>query len=246
RDVDELRLAGRGQHLPWLAALMVVGALGLAGAPPFGTFLGKALMEEAALEAGHPWLIGLFVVVAALTSAALLRATGRVFLGLGPRRGAAATAPRAPDEAAVRHPHVHATQVVPAGRRLAGALAIGLAPGLTGAVQEAGDHFTDRPAYAAAVLTGSTGQVPADPHPPVHLAGPALWAVVSTLLGLGLALAALGADRLPVRLRDRLGRAWDPAAAWLRGLHNGQIADSVTWLVVGLAGFGTLLALVVR
>ena len=248
RDVDELRLAGRGRHLPWLAALLVVGALGLAGAPPFGTFLGKALMEEAALEAGQPWLIGLFVVVAALTSAALLRATGRVFLGLGPReRGAAAaTTPRSPDEAAVRHPHVHATQVVPAVALLAGALAIGLVPGLTGAVQEAADHFTDRPAYAAAVLQGSSGQGPAEPHPPVHLAGAALWAVVSTLLGLGLALAALGADRLPVRLRDRLGRAWDPAAAWLRGLHNGQIADSVTWLVVGLAGFGTLLALVVR
>ena len=248
RDVDELRLAGRGRHLPWLAALLVVGALGLAGAPPFGTFLGKALMEEAALEAGQPWLIGLFVVVAALTSAALLRATGRVFLGLGRReRGAAAAATsRSPDEAAVRHPHVHATQVVPAVALLAGALAIGLVPGLTGAVQEAADHFTDRPAYAAAVLQGSSGQGPAEPHPPVHLAGPALWAVVSTLLGLGLALAALGADRLPVRLRDRLGRAWDPAAAWLRGLHNGQIADSVTWLVVGLAGFGTLLALVVR
>jgi multicomponent Na+:H+ antiporter subunit D len=82
-DVDERRLRGRGRHMPWAAALMVAGALGLAGVPPFGTFLGKALMEEAALEAGTPWLIGLFVVVAALTSAALLRATGRVFLGLG-------------------------------------------------------------------------------------------------------------------------------------------------------------------
>jgi multicomponent Na+:H+ antiporter subunit D len=82
-DVDERRLWGRGRHLPWAAALMVAGALGLAGVPPFGTFLGKALMEDAALEAGTPWMIGLFVVVAALTSAALLRATGRVFLGLG-------------------------------------------------------------------------------------------------------------------------------------------------------------------
>ena len=86
-DVDERRLAGRGRHLPWLAALMVAGALGLAGMPPFGTFLGKALMEEAAVETGLPWLIGLFVVVAALTSAALLRATGRVFLASG-RAGA--------------------------------------------------------------------------------------------------------------------------------------------------------------
>jgi formate hydrogenlyase subunit 3/multisubunit Na+/H+ antiporter MnhD subunit len=79
RDVDERRLQGRGRHMPWAAALMVLGALGLAGVPPFGTFIGKALMEEAALSAGHPWLIALFVVVAALTSAALLRATGRVF-----------------------------------------------------------------------------------------------------------------------------------------------------------------------
>ena len=244
-DVDELRLAGKGRHLPWAAALMVVGALGLAGAPPFGTFLGKALMEEAALETGHPWMIGLFVVVSALTLAALLRASGRVFLGLGQRRSSTVTAPLAP-EAARPHPHVHATQVAPAVLLLAGALAVGLAPGVTGAVEEAADHFTDRPAYVAVVLGATGDQGPAQSHPPVYLAGPALWAALSILLGLGLALAALYADRLPVRLRSRLARAWDPAAAALRGLHNGQIGDSVTWLVVGLAGFGTLLALVVR
>ena len=244
-DVDELRLAGKGRHLPWAAALMVVGALGLAGAPPFGTFLGKALMEEAALETGHPWMIGLFVVVSALTLAALLRASGRIFLGLGQRRSSTVTAPLAP-EAARPHPHVHATQVAPAVLLLAGALAVGLAPGVTGAVEEAADHFTDRPAYVAVVLGATGDQGPAQSHPPVYLAGPALWAALSILLGLGLALAALYADRLPVRLRSRLARAWDPAAAALRGLHNGQIGDSVTWLVVGLAGFGALLALVVR
>jgi len=244
-DVDELRLAGKGRHLPWSAALMVIGALGLAGAPPFGTFLGKALLEEAALETGHPWMIGLFVVVSALTLAALLRASGRIFLGLGQRRSSAVTAPLAP-EAARPHPHVHATQVAPAVLLLAGALAMGLAPGVTAAVEEAADHFTDRPAYVAVVLGATGDQGPARSHPPVYLAGPALWAALSILLGLGLALAALYADRLPVWLRSRLARAWDPAAATLRGLHNGQIGDSVTWLVVGLAGFGALLALVVR
>jgi multicomponent Na+:H+ antiporter subunit D len=141
---------------------------------------------------------------------------------------------------------VHATQVAPAVLLLAGALAVGLAPGVTGAVEEAADHFTDRPAYVAVVLGATGDQGPAQSHPPVYLAGPALWAALSILLGLGLALAALYPDRLPVRLRRRLARAWDPAAAALRGLHNGQIGDSVTWLVVGLAGFGALLALVVR
>ena len=71
-------------------------------------------------------------------------------------------------------------------------------------------------------------------------------AAISALLGLGLAAAAPYADRFPLRLRRHLERAWDPAAATLRTLHSGQIGDSVTWLVVGLAGFGTMLALVVR
>ena len=244
RDVDERRLAGRGRHLPWLAALMVAGALGLAGVPPFGTFLCKALMEEAAVETGLPWLIGLFVVVAALTSAALLRATGRVFWG--PRGGAGAAATRSPDEAAVRHPHVHATQVVPAVGLLAGAVAVGLAPGLADAVQDAAGRFTDRPAYAAAVLRGAGDLARAGAHPPLHLGGPALLAALSALLGLGLALAALLPDRLPPRLRGGVARAWGPVAATLRGLHNGSIGDSVTWLVVGMSTFGGLLALVVR
>jgi multicomponent Na+:H+ antiporter subunit D len=245
-DVDERRLAGRGRHLPWLAALMVAGALGLAGMPPFGTFLGKALMEEAAVETGLPWLIGLFVVVAALTSAALLRATGRVFCGLGPRGGAGAAATRSPEEAAARHPHVHATQVVPAVGLLAGAVAVGLAPGLADAVQDAAGRFTDRPAYAAAVLRGAGDLARAGAHPPLHLGGPALLATLSALLGLGLALAALLPERLPPRLRGGVARAWGPVAATLRGLHNGSIGDSVTWLVVGMSTFGGLLVLVVR
>jgi multicomponent Na+:H+ antiporter subunit D len=244
RDTDELRLAGRGRHLPWTAALLVAGALGLAGVPPFGTFLGKALLEEAAIEAGRPWLIGLFVAVAALTSAALLRATGRIFLGLAPGPEAAARR-RGPDESAIRHPHAHPTQVAPAVALLAGAVALGLWPGLTAAAEAAAARFTDRPAYAAGVLDGAAPVAPAA-HPPVPLAAPAFWAALSALLGLALALAALRPDRLPAGPRDRLARAAAPAVAALRRIHAVQIGDSVTWLVVGMAGFGALLALVTR
>jgi multicomponent Na+:H+ antiporter subunit D len=312
-DVDERRLRGRGRHMPWAAALMVAGALGLAGVPPFGTFLGKALMEEAALEAGTPWLIGLFVVVAALTSAALLRATGRVFLGLGspspggPSPGGRSPGSRSPggpspgslwttrptrspgrlpshsgapsagvgDEARPagesgsgvggpdggagsgaesgaepgyrdHHRHAHPTQVAPAVLLLAAAVAVGLAPGITGVVETAAARFTDRAGYAAAVLEGVAGPGVRVSHPPVPLAAPAFWAVLSALLGLGLALAALAPERVPGRLRDGVARVWGPVAATLRGLHDGGIGDSVTWLVVGMAAFGTLLAVVVR
>jgi multicomponent Na+:H+ antiporter subunit D len=245
RDVRELELHGRGRNLPWAAALMALGALGLAGVPPFGTFRGKALMEEAAAAAGQPWLIVLFVAVAALTSAALLRAAARVFLGIGVPR-IEAMRRRAP---ARPHPHIHATLIGPAVLLLAGALALGLAPGLAGRVEAAAERFTDRPAYAAAVLQDATGSEEArtTDHQRGSLAVPAALAVLSALLGASLALAALRPRRRPEgRLTRATGRAWAPAAAVLRDLHDGNVGDSVAWLVVGLAGFGTLLALVAR
>jgi hypothetical protein len=125
-------------------------------------------------------------------------------------------------------------------------VAVGLAPGLADAVRDAAGRFTDRPAYVAAVLGGAGDLARAGAHPPVHLGGPALLAALSALLGLGLALAALLPDRLPARLRGGVAHAWGPVAATLRGLHNGSIGDSVTWLVVGMSTFGGLLALVVR
>jgi multicomponent Na+:H+ antiporter subunit D len=241
--VDELELAGRGRRLPWAGALLVAGALGLAAVPPFGSFLGKAIMEEAAGPAGHPWLAGLFLAVSAMTVAALLRAVGRIFL-LG--RPATPEPPGEPDAAEpAGWERLHPTMLVPAVLLLAAALALGLVPGLAGEVEAAAASFTDRPAYAAAVLQGD------DPAPPAPLAGPglprgpAVWSLLSALLGLAVAAAWLAPGRLPAPVRAA-GRALAAPAALLRGLHSGHIGDSVTWLVVGLSGFGALLALVVR
>ena len=53
--VDEMHLRGGGQALPGTAALFVVGGLALVGLPPFGTFAGKALIEEEAKALGLYW-----------------------------------------------------------------------------------------------------------------------------------------------------------------------------------------------
>ena len=85
-SVDEYDLFGRGtgeKIMGW--ALVVIGALGLAGLPPFGTALGKALSEDAGTAAGYPWVPVLFVAVSALDGRAVLRVAGRVYFALGPR-----------------------------------------------------------------------------------------------------------------------------------------------------------------
>src|SRR4051794_29388523 len=81
--VDEAALHGRGRELGALGALFAVAALAVAGLPPFGPFLGKTLVEDAAAKAGYGWMPAVMVVVAALTGGALLRVAVRVFLGRG-------------------------------------------------------------------------------------------------------------------------------------------------------------------
>ncbi|MGV9900039.1 complex I subunit 5 family protein, partial [Streptomyces tendae] len=79
-SVDEHVLHGRARPLRGVGVLVVVGALGLAGLPPFGTALGKSVAEEAV---GGPLTV-LYVLASAVTAAAVLRVAARVFLGLGP------------------------------------------------------------------------------------------------------------------------------------------------------------------
>jgi multicomponent Na+:H+ antiporter subunit D len=255
-SVDELALRGRGRGLVWTFGLFVAGALALAGVPPFAGFLGKALMEEAGNQAGLGWLALVYLVVSALTLAALLRATGRIFLGWGPAEPAPAEAgdtaaategPEQEREIVAPRPRRLVTLLTPPAVLLAAALALGLVPGLTGQVEEAAARFTDREAYAGAVLEGAAAPAPAAVrHEPGHLTVPALLSLASVLLGGGLALGALFRDRLPAGPRGLLSGVWRPAAAALRALHGGHIGDSVTWLVVGVASLGALLVVAVR
>jgi multicomponent Na+:H+ antiporter subunit D len=256
-SLDELELRGEGRALPWAAPLLALGALGLAGVPPFGTFAGKALIEEGAGGAAH-WMAVLFTIVSALTAGAVLRVTGRVFAGWGPtifgsreepaeqaakRRGA-----EEGEELRVSRALIGPSMLVPALVLLGSAIAIGLVPGLSDRAVVAAARFADRPAYAAAVL-GGVKTAPPVAAPTPHrgrLVAAAPWTGGAVLLAVAGAAAALFGPRLPARLRRRGLRLTLPAVRVLKRLHSGGMADSVTWLVIGTAGYGTVLAAILR
>lgn len=235
-SVDEHDLHGRGRDsrvLPWL---FVVGGLALAGLPPFGTGLGKAISEEAGSAAGYGWVPALFVVVSAVTGGAALRATGRIYFGLGtpPKKGSTD-----PDETSgsqedpdVPLGRMRATMLAPIVVLLLGALAVGVVPGAHTAAERAAAVFTDAAGYASEALTGTAAPVP-------EVAGAADWSLSGVVLGLAsaalavaLAAAALYADRLP---GARLGRrAGGLVLQPLRILHSGQIGDYVAWMMTGM------------
>ena len=311
--LDELELRGRGREIWWAAPLFVIGALGLAGVPPVGTFVGKALIEEGA-NGGRYWTGLLFTVASALTAAAVLRVAGRLFLGWGagePTMGevsvaggvAPATggevAPSAGEAAAggkagrggepgpgeeggpgreatpggeggpggevaagggtargdedgqqrelrVRRTLVGPSMVLPALMLLGAAVAIGLVPGLSDRTVVAAARFADRASYAATVLGGAVAPAHAEPPASGRLLEAAPWTAATVVLAAAAAWLALFGSRIPTAFRRTGARMASPVVRALEALHSGNLGDSVTWLTIGSATFGIVLAAVLR
>jgi multicomponent Na+:H+ antiporter subunit D len=241
-SVDELNLFGRARVLRITGPLVVVCGLALASLPPFGPWMGKALIDESARESGVGWLSVVFVLASILTGAAVLRAAARVFWGVGPRSDATIVDAPAPAEVdpELDYPHnrVPRTMTLTALGLTAAGLFIGLVPGLRDAIADAAARFVDQAGYATTVLQGSG---------PREVHGEALQpSILDVGLGLLTVAGAVGLAYLtlapPKPRLHRIGVAAGSAIARVRLLHTGYVGDYVTWLVAGAAVLGGLFA----
>jgi multicomponent Na+:H+ antiporter subunit D len=236
-DLSERRLHGRGRDLPVAGAAFAVCAVLMSGLPPFGPFLGKSLVEDAAIAEGYDWVPAVMVVAGALVGGTLLRAAARVFLGIGRRAPEDPAGYEVTEGETEREAHEASTARspllrIPAVLLAAGAAAWGLVPGLAGAAGRAGAAMTDRAGYMAAVLDGAAARLPG---PPDTLHGPGATgyalAVLTVLGAAGVAAAAIW-------------RPWrDPAAGRrlldaLRAGDSGHPGDYAAWVAAGAAVLG--------
>jgi multicomponent Na+:H+ antiporter subunit D len=249
--VDEYHLRGRGAGLWATATLFIIGALALAGLPPFGTYVGKALIEEEAKLLGLGWVTPLFVLVSALTGGALLRAAGRVFRGWGPpiehddvvaqREGE-----EHEEETVTGREGTPAVMFVPALLLVAAPLALPFVPGLLTGAEAAAEAFTDRTAYVESVLAGRPQPLP---EAPAH-AGPKAAELVPGFLSVAGALAiasfSLGRSRVPSRWRQATRNSAGRLVTGLRNLHSGHPGDYVAWLTFGVALLGGAFGMALR
>ena len=247
-SVDEHSLHGRARPLRWSAGLMfALGGLALAGLPPFGTALGKALTEHAA-EQYLSWLPAVFVLTSATTGAAVLRTAARVFLGAGGTPADSSTAETRGDheEPEVRDPGrpVPGPMLAVPALLLAVCLALGLVPTVTRTLTEAVGRFTSGDSYltAAGLLPSHARIIPASDHFATDggwTGSGLLLGLLSAVLAVAMASAALWGHRLTGRPALRLRRAANYVTEHLviplRRLHSGRLGDNVTWLALGIA-----------
>jgi multicomponent Na+:H+ antiporter subunit D len=250
RSVNETWLHGRGRPLRVTGVVFTLAALGLAGLPPFGTFLGKGWIED---SAAMPWLTVVLTTCSILAAGAVLRVAGGVFYGLGdppaedPQMAAEANEETGETESGRRR--TPPTMLAPPVICVAGGLAVGclgMLPRFGAAVEAAAARFEDQGAYGGAVLGGPFGGTHPMPLQSLGAAGVTASSVAAALVSVAgavlLAGVALYWRRLPLLRRVRkLGLGLAP---FTRRFQSGVVNDYVTWLVLGIACIGGVLALV--
>jgi multicomponent Na+:H+ antiporter subunit D len=239
--VDEFELHGRGRELRFAGILFGVGGLLLSALPGVTAFFGKSLIDGAALQSGYPWLPAVFVISSILTGGAVLRVTGRVFLGWGASereediqlRGVA----REEDEETLQRDRTPPLMLIVPAVLLTGAVVIGLIPGAVPGIETVAARFIDHSAYATWVLRDRS------PHfsavSPSHVEGfDYLYGAGGTVGAVAVAALTLFSAPLRRRVPDRLLNPPRAALTALRRLHSGHIGDYIAWWTTAAALLG--------
>jgi multicomponent Na+:H+ antiporter subunit D len=239
--VDEFELHGQGRELRFAGVLFGIGGLALSAMPGVTSFFGKSLIDGAALEGHYPWLPSVFVFSSILTGGAVLRVTGRVFLGWGASERQEDVQFRTPaheeDEETTQRDRTPPLMLIVPAVLLAGAIVIGLIPGAVPGIETAAARLGDHAAYAAWVLRGEAAHFA--PVASTHVETfDYLYGAAGTLGAL--ALAALTLFNAPLRRRVPAGLLEPPRAALtaLRRLHSGHIGDYIAWWTAAAALLG--------
>jgi multicomponent Na+:H+ antiporter subunit D len=232
-SIDEIQLRGHGRRIWPAGIVMAMGGLLLAGLPVGMMSGGSNFIAAGAKASGQGWLLWIVIVGAACTGGAVLRTSGRVFLGFGPVPGEERHSPTEDDKEKADRP-----------------LWLMLAPTITLlSMSLVGTGF------ASNVVSGATlrfmhpdNAMLLDAAPPLRAAADVLLtepiadtAWVSVALGLAIAAFGLFHQNLPRRAMMRLRRA-GPMLAGLRTLHSGDVRQYVMWMVVGLVAFAVVFA----
>jgi multicomponent Na+:H+ antiporter subunit D len=246
--IDEFELRGYGREVPALGLLFLLGALLLAGAPPFTLFTGKSLLEAAASGAGFGWLVAVFSLISAITAGAVLRVAGRVFLGWGSATGPdpeqAQAAHERTDELSDERGHTPLPMLIVPAALLALAIAVALIPGAVPGIEQAAARFADHAAYRTWVLHHPLSGWPS--LAPSHISGDdVLYGLLSSASAIAVAALALFGAPLRRFLPAVAGQPASAALLALRRLHSGHVGDYVAWWTAGagLLGGACLLTL---
>lgn len=229
---DELALHGRGRSRDFAlpAFLFLACGVGLAAAPPLGTFVSSAMIYD---SPGYRWLPPVLAVCAALTAATVLRAAARIYLGWGTNDDPLLTSQASgrdeggePDDGRELSPGTRTLLLTPALFLVAIGFGLSFVPGVPNSLIGAAHGAEHHTARAALVLHDEKPPPPPASH---YHPSPRAWGYGAGSATGALLLAGAGLW-WP---RRRLPRWVVASVNALKGVHDGSVGDYATWLTAG-------------
>ncbi len=242
--VGQRKLHGRARHLRLTGGIFLAAGLLGASLPPFGPFLGKSMIEDAAIHSGYGFVPPLIALASGLAGAAVLRAGARVFLGWGDvaeEQEPSSSDQDTESETQGSANHTPAVMLIPAVLLLAGAAGVGVWFGFGDLVATAAHRFVDGLGYRSAIFGGPPPLGTSNSSAPEWYDW--LYCGGATLLALTAAAVGLWGRRLD------LHRVLNLAGAFMRPIkrvHTGRIGDYTAALVLGVGVLGALFTLTLR
>lgn len=243
RSITERELFAAGRHLPWAATLWILGAVGLAAAPPLALLLGESAAEHAAELSHLHGLSTVFIIGGALTSAAVLRVGMHTFFGWGDgtlsdRAAEIGELPETGQDRKLRLFHL-----IPPALCMLLAIALFADQHWLRVLRDAAAAMASQSAYLHTSYTGR--HVPlTQPSWREAIPGAIGRSLFALMLGLLLALSSVFRNSLPRHLR--LGAFLEHGFRPLREWQSGHPGDYVLWMTVGIATFGSAAMLLLR
>jgi multicomponent Na+:H+ antiporter subunit D len=236
QKIGEDHLHGCGRGMWFTAALFILGAWGLAGAPPFATLLGEHFVSQSAEAVHQHWLVYIFIFAEVLTSAAVLRIAFRIFFAWGqPAPSDKSSQIEEKPETEQSHERTPAAMFLPAAALILLGIVLTFLPQIQSRATDSAHEFTNQSAYAQSVLENVqiTSTHNAEPE---NLSSSIVHSCIAFAISVLLALSTV--------FREKLGRAFnftrslELGNSWLRGAHSGHPGDYVAWLSFGTAVVG--------
>ena len=226
--IDELDLRGKGREIWPAGIVLALGGLLLGGLPLGMMSGGSDFIAAGAKASGQEWLMWFVVIGAACTGGAVLRTSGRVFLGLGPVPGEERHSPTEDDKEKADRP-LWLMLIPTIALMLLSLCAARFVSDVTSRETQRFMHPENAMILNAASPRGGGAAALEAPS-----AAPRGW--LSVALALLIAGFALFHQKLP-RSAVRQLRGAAPVWAMLRTLHSGDVRQYVMWLAVGLGAF---------
>ncbi|AHE67238.1 formate hydrogenlyase, subunit 3/multisubunit Na+/H+ antiporter [Legionella oakridgensis ATCC 33761 = DSM 21215] len=233
-SVDELELWRKGKAIPLIGVLFFIATIGLCGFPVWGVFTAKNLIELSLPSFEKEMFIFLILFETLLTGGALIRASGRIFIGFGKHQTIHTPVKNITQQQETEHTKkaTPITMLIPITILMVTLLVLNTFTQFNVLLNEAAQEFQNQRWYSSVVF--NQPPPPLYDKPLMHTSSNYLIELIGVFGAVLVGLLALFGHRCSQWLKNIVTILIIPPSMKLKSLQSGLINDYVSWIILSI------------